>query len=202
MLTGNTHQYAFYIICQEIVIQPHPVSRVNLISWVSLISPSTCLPLLRQQYAQALAQQKAAALSSAPVQQQQQHQQQINLLLQQYQALKLRLITTTHNIALSYLLVFKINLYPCCSVIKYYLDFKGTWHLLISIYIYIFLCFCRASESLLPPVTRSLSVPDSGSVWEMQNSSSQASCTPNLQQAAPSSEFLPEMFCTVIFLFK
>ncbi|XP_073346894.1 GRB10-interacting GYF protein 2 isoform X1 [Pagrus major] len=89
--------------------------------------------LLRQQYAQALAQQKAAALSSAPVQQQQQHQQQINLLLQQYQALKL-----------------------------------------------------RASESLLPPVTRSLSVPDSGSVWEMQNSSSQASCTPNLQQAAPS----------------
>uniref|UniRef100_A0A671Z0I5 GRB10 interacting GYF protein 2 n=1 Tax=Sparus aurata TaxID=8175 RepID=A0A671Z0I5_SPAAU len=62
----------------------------------------------------------------------------------------------------------------------------GTWHLLISIYIYIFLCFCRASESLLPPVTRSLSVPDSGSVWEMQNSSSQASCTPNLQQAAPS----------------
>ncbi|XP_067461988.1 GRB10-interacting GYF protein 2 isoform X2 [Thunnus thynnus] len=89
--------------------------------------------LLRQQYAQALAQQKAAALSSAPLQQQQQHQQQINLLLQQYQALKL-----------------------------------------------------RASESLLPPVTRSLSVPDSGSVWEMQNPSSQASCTPNLQQAAPS----------------
>uniref|UniRef100_A0A3Q1FKJ3 GRB10 interacting GYF protein 2 n=1 Tax=Acanthochromis polyacanthus TaxID=80966 RepID=A0A3Q1FKJ3_9TELE len=90
--------------------------------------------LLRQQYAQALAQQKAAALSSAPLHQQQQHQQQINLLLQQYQALKL-----------------------------------------------------RASESLLPPVTRSLSVPDSGSVWEMQNPSSQASCTPNLQQAAPSS---------------
>ncbi|XP_071390084.1 GRB10-interacting GYF protein 2 isoform X4 [Centroberyx affinis] len=87
--------------------------------------------LLRQQYA--LAQQKAAALSSAPLQQQQQQQQQINLLLQQYQALKI-----------------------------------------------------RASESLLPPVTRSLSVPDSGSVWEMQNPSSQASCTPNLQQAAPS----------------
>uniref|UniRef100_A0A673CBQ1 GYF domain-containing protein n=1 Tax=Sphaeramia orbicularis TaxID=375764 RepID=A0A673CBQ1_9TELE len=43
-----------------------------------------------------------------------------------------------------------------------------------------------SSESLLPPVTRSLSVPDSGSVWEMQNTSSQASCTPNLQQAAPS----------------
>ncbi|XP_056148680.1 GRB10-interacting GYF protein 2 isoform X2 [Lampris incognitus] len=87
--------------------------------------------LLRQQYA--LAQQKAAALSSAPLQQQQQQQQQINLLIQQYQVLKM-----------------------------------------------------RASESLLPPVTRSLSVPDSGSVWEMQNTSSQASCTPNLQQAAPS----------------
>ncbi|XP_029688177.1 GRB10-interacting GYF protein 2 isoform X2 [Takifugu rubripes] len=94
--------------------------------------------LLRQQYAQALAQQKAAALSSAPLQQQQQHQQQISLILQQYQALKL-----------------------------------------------------RASDSLLPPVTRSLSVPDSGSVWEMQNSSSQASCTPSLQQAAPCSEFHP-----------
>lgn len=52
-----------------------------------------CLAVFRQQYAQALAQQKAAALSSAPVQQQQQHQQQINLLLQQYQALKLRLIS-------------------------------------------------------------------------------------------------------------
>ncbi|KAK7945620.1 hypothetical protein WMY93_001348 [Mugilogobius chulae] len=89
--------------------------------------------LLRQQYAQALAQQKAAALSSAPLQQQQQHQQQINLLLQQYQALKI-----------------------------------------------------RPSDSLLPAVTRSLSVPDSGSVWEMQNSSSQATCTPNLQQSAPS----------------
>ncbi|MEQ2259913.1 hypothetical protein XENORESO_019064 [Xenotaenia resolanae] len=50
-----------------------------------------------------------------------------------------------------------------------------------------------ASESLLPPVTRSLSVPDSGSVWEMQNPSSQASCTPNLQPAATSSEFLPSV---------
>ncbi|XP_026004731.1 GRB10-interacting GYF protein 2 isoform X4 [Astatotilapia calliptera] len=89
--------------------------------------------LLRQQYAQALAQQKAAALSSAPLQQQQQHQQQINLLQQQYQALKI-----------------------------------------------------RASESLLPPVTRSLSVQDSGSVWEMQNPSTQASCTTNLQQASQS----------------
>uniref|UniRef100_A0A7N8Y731 GRB10 interacting GYF protein 2 n=1 Tax=Mastacembelus armatus TaxID=205130 RepID=A0A7N8Y731_9TELE len=50
-----------------------------------LLSWRLCSPF-RQQYAQALAQQKAAALSSAPLQQQQQHQQQINLLLQQYQA--------------------------------------------------------------------------------------------------------------------
>ncbi|XP_057713304.1 GRB10-interacting GYF protein 2 isoform X1 [Corythoichthys intestinalis] len=89
--------------------------------------------LLRQQYAQAVAQQKAAVLSSAPLQQQQQHQQQLNLLQQQYQALKI-----------------------------------------------------RTSESLLPPVTRSLSVPDSGSVWEMQNPSSQASCTPNIPPATSS----------------
>ncbi len=54
--------------------------------------------MFRQQYAQALAQQKAAVLSSAPLQQQQQHQQQINLLLQQYQALKLRLKTPTRTI--------------------------------------------------------------------------------------------------------
>ncbi|XP_029581722.1 GRB10-interacting GYF protein 2 isoform X2 [Salmo trutta] len=94
--------------------------------------------LLRQQYAQALAQQKAQALSSAPHQQQQQQQQQINLLLQQYQALKMRSAENT------------------------------------------------TSESLLPPVTRSMSVPDSqGSVWEMQNTS-QASCTSNIQQPTPS----------------
>ncbi|XP_020321960.1 GRB10-interacting GYF protein 2 isoform X4 [Oncorhynchus kisutch] len=95
--------------------------------------------LLRQQYAQALAQQKAQALSSAPHQQQQQQQQQINLLLQQYQALKMR--SAEHT----------------------------------------------TSESLLTPVTRSMSVPDSqGSVWEMQHPSSQVSCTPNIQQPAPS----------------
>ncbi|XP_031662506.1 GRB10-interacting GYF protein 2 isoform X2 [Oncorhynchus kisutch] len=42
------------------------------------------------------------------------------------------------------------------------------------------------SESLLPPVTRSMSVPESqGSVWEMQNTS-QASCTSNIQQPTPS----------------
>ncbi|XP_045080767.1 GRB10-interacting GYF protein 2 isoform X1 [Coregonus clupeaformis] len=94
--------------------------------------------LLRQQYAQALAQQKAQALSSAPHQQQQQQQQQINLLLQQYQALKMRSAENT------------------------------------------------TSESLLPPVTQSMSVPDSqGSVWEMQNTS-QASCTSNIQQPTPS----------------
>uniref|UniRef100_A0A6Q2X073 GYF domain-containing protein n=1 Tax=Esox lucius TaxID=8010 RepID=A0A6Q2X073_ESOLU len=53
--------------------------------------------LLRQQYAQALAQQKAQALSSAPHQQQQQQQQQINLLLQQYQALKMRSVEHTKH---------------------------------------------------------------------------------------------------------
>ncbi|XP_055723136.1 GRB10-interacting GYF protein 2-like isoform X3 [Salvelinus fontinalis] len=43
------------------------------------------------------------------------------------------------------------------------------------------------SENLLPPVTRSMSVPDSqGSVWEMQHPTSQVSCTPNIQQPAPS----------------
>uniref|UniRef100_A0A3Q1I7U4 GYF domain-containing protein n=1 Tax=Anabas testudineus TaxID=64144 RepID=A0A3Q1I7U4_ANATE len=47
-------------------------------------------------------------------------------------------------------------------------------------------CCSAPLLSLLPPVTRSLSVPDSGSVWEMQNPSSQASCTPNIQQAAAS----------------
>ncbi|XP_061835450.2 GRB10-interacting GYF protein 2 isoform X4 [Nerophis lumbriciformis] len=88
---------------------------------------------LRQQYAHALAQQKAAVLSSAPPQQQQEHQQQLNLLQQQYQALKI-----------------------------------------------------RTSESLLPPVTRCLSVPDTGSVWEMQNPSSQAPCAPSLPPAASS----------------
>uniref|UniRef100_A0A8C2GMR6 GRB10 interacting GYF protein 2 n=1 Tax=Cyprinus carpio TaxID=7962 RepID=A0A8C2GMR6_CYPCA len=40
--------------------------------------------------------------------------------------------------------------------------------------------------SLLPPVTRSMSVPDSGSVWEMQNPSTQASCSPNMQPSTPS----------------
>uniref|UniRef100_A0A671N8S2 PERQ amino acid-rich with GYF domain-containing protein 2-like n=1 Tax=Sinocyclocheilus anshuiensis TaxID=1608454 RepID=A0A671N8S2_9TELE len=41
-----------------------------------------------------------------------------------------------------------------------------------------FVCPCRTPElqqSLLPPVTRSMSVPDSGSVWEMQNPSTEAS---------------------------
>uniref|UniRef100_A0A8C7J406 GRB10 interacting GYF protein 2 n=1 Tax=Oncorhynchus kisutch TaxID=8019 RepID=A0A8C7J406_ONCKI len=98
--------------------------------------------LLRQQYAQALAQQKAQALSSAPHQQQQQQQQQINLLLQQYQALKM-----------------------------------------------------RTSESLLTPVTRSMSVPDSqgsqpapsawegSSVWDLPiDSMAQAPTIEQMQQ--------------------
>ncbi|KAJ8357476.1 hypothetical protein SKAU_G00202700 [Synaphobranchus kaupii] len=87
--------------------------------------------MLRQQYAQALAQQqKAAALGAPPQQQQQQH---LNLLLQQYQALKMR----------------------------------------------------TSEQSLVPPVTRSMSVPDSGSVWELQNaSSSQASASSNVPHAA------------------
>uniref|UniRef100_A0A671N4L9 PERQ amino acid-rich with GYF domain-containing protein 2-like n=1 Tax=Sinocyclocheilus anshuiensis TaxID=1608454 RepID=A0A671N4L9_9TELE len=41
-------------------------------------------------------------------------------------------------------------------------------------------------QSLLPPVTRSMSVPDSGSVWEMQNPSTEASCFPNMQPSTPS----------------
>ncbi|XP_026135824.1 GRB10-interacting GYF protein 2 isoform X3 [Carassius auratus] len=41
-------------------------------------------------------------------------------------------------------------------------------------------------QNLLPPVTRSMSVPDSGSVWEMQNPSTQASCSPNMQPSTPS----------------
>ncbi|XP_051984678.1 GRB10-interacting GYF protein 2-like isoform X5 [Xyrauchen texanus] len=85
--------------------------------------------LLRQQYAQALAQQKV--LSSAPPPPQ---HQQLNLLL--HQALKIRT--------------------P------------------------------EPQQSLLPPVTRSMSVPDSGSVWEMQIPSTQASCSPNMQPATPS----------------
>lgn len=67
------------------------------------------MSLIRQQYAQALAQQKAAALSSAPLQQQQQHQQQINLLLQQYQALKMRLVTLNLSCLLSYVLIYQFK---------------------------------------------------------------------------------------------
>ncbi|XP_058845998.1 GRB10-interacting GYF protein 2 isoform X2 [Acipenser ruthenus] len=73
--------------------------------------------LLRQQYAQALAQQQKAALSNP------QQQPQLRLLLQQYQALKMR----------------------------------------------------ASDQNLVPPVTRSMSVPDTGSVWELQTPSSQAS---------------------------
>ena len=65
---------------------------------------------------------------------------------------------------------------------------------LFSLIVLLFVFLHRASESLLPPVTRSMSIPVSvpesipGSVWEMQNPSSQASCTPNLQQNVPSCE--------------
>ncbi|KAJ8389596.1 hypothetical protein AAFF_G00118330 [Aldrovandia affinis] len=88
--------------------------------------------LLRQQYAQALAQQQKAAALGAP--QQQQQQQHLNLLLQQYQALKMR----------------------------------------------------TSEQSLVPPVTRSMSVPDSGSVWELQSASSQASSSTSVQHMARS----------------
>lgn len=134
------------------------------------------VPVFRQQYAQALAQQKAAALSSAPLQQQQQHQQQISLILQQYQALKLRLVVLKQNVIV-HLKEVHIHMYREELLPKT-----------------VSLGFFRASESLLPPVTRSLSVPDSGSVWEMQNPSSQASCTPNLQQAAQSSDYYIRCF--------
>ncbi|XP_064194349.1 GRB10-interacting GYF protein 2-like isoform X5 [Anguilla rostrata] len=88
--------------------------------------------LIRQQYAQALAQQQKAAALGAP--QQPQQQQHLNLLLQQYQALKMR----------------------------------------------------TSEQSLVPPVTRSMSVPDSGSVWELQNPSPQASASATVAHAARS----------------
>uniref|UniRef100_A0A4W4DUU6 GYF domain-containing protein n=1 Tax=Electrophorus electricus TaxID=8005 RepID=A0A4W4DUU6_ELEEL len=49
-----------------------------------------------------------------------------------------------------------------------------------------FFCALRSPEqqpSLLPPVTHSLSVPDSGSVWDMQNPSSQPACPSSIQPA-------------------
>ncbi|XP_020643017.3 GRB10-interacting GYF protein 2 isoform X1 [Pogona vitticeps] len=66
--------------------------------------------LLQQQYAQVMAQQQKAALSS-------QQQQQLALLLQQFQALKMR----------------------------------------------------KAEQNMGPPVSRSVSVPDTGSIWELQS---------------------------------
>ncbi|KAF7254371.1 GRB10-interacting GYF protein 2 [Varanus komodoensis] len=71
--------------------------------------------LLQQQYAQVMAQQQKAALSS-------QQQQQLALLLQQFQALKIR----------------------------------------------------KAEQNMVPPVTRSVSVPDTGSIWELQSAAPQA----------------------------
>ncbi|XP_028586554.2 GRB10-interacting GYF protein 2 isoform X2 [Podarcis muralis] len=71
--------------------------------------------LLQQQYAQVMAQQQKAALSS-------QQQQQLALLLQQFQALKMR----------------------------------------------------KAEQNMVTPVTRSVSVPDTGSIWEIQSAAPQA----------------------------
>uniref|UniRef100_A0A8C4KTC9 GRB10 interacting GYF protein 2 n=1 Tax=Dromaius novaehollandiae TaxID=8790 RepID=A0A8C4KTC9_DRONO len=68
--------------------------------------------LIQQQYAQVLAQQQKAALSS-------QQQQQLAILLQQFQALKIRI----------------------------------------------------SEQNMMPPVTRSVSVPDTGSIWELQSAS-------------------------------
>ncbi|XP_048718666.1 GRB10-interacting GYF protein 2 isoform X4 [Caretta caretta] len=70
--------------------------------------------LIQQQYAQVLAQQQKAALSS-------QQQQQLALLLQQFQALKMRI----------------------------------------------------SEQNLMPSVTRSVSVPDASSIWELQSTTSQ-----------------------------
>ncbi|XP_017175836.1 GRB10-interacting GYF protein 2 isoform X3 [Mus musculus] len=70
--------------------------------------------LIQQQYAQVLAQQQKAALSS-------QQQQQLALLLQQFQALKMRM----------------------------------------------------SDQNIIPSVTRSVSVPDTGSIWELQPAASQ-----------------------------
>ncbi|XP_020038928.1 GRB10-interacting GYF protein 2 isoform X4 [Castor canadensis] len=70
--------------------------------------------LIQQQYAQVLAQQQKAALSS-------QQQQQLALLLQQFQALKMRI----------------------------------------------------SDQNIIPSVTRSVSVPDTASIWELQPAASQ-----------------------------
>ncbi|XP_062049485.1 GRB10-interacting GYF protein 2 isoform X3 [Lepus europaeus] len=70
--------------------------------------------LIQQQYAQVLAQQQKAALSS-------QQQQQLALLLQQFQALKMRI----------------------------------------------------SDQNIIPSVARSVSVPDTGSIWELQPAASQ-----------------------------
>ncbi|XP_060049766.1 GRB10-interacting GYF protein 2 isoform X2 [Erinaceus europaeus] len=70
--------------------------------------------LIQQQYAPVLSQQQKAALSS-------QQQQQLALLLQQFQALKMRI----------------------------------------------------SDQNVIPSVTRSVSVPDTGSIWELQSTASQ-----------------------------
>ncbi|XP_078419772.1 GRB10-interacting GYF protein 2 isoform X2 [Cetorhinus maximus] len=77
--------------------------------------------MTRQQYAQAIAHQQKAAMGAITSQQQQQQQQQLAVILEQFQALKLR----------------------------------------------------SSEQSLIPPVTRSMTVSDSNSIWELQAASSQ-----------------------------
>ena len=167
---------------------PIPLSSRWALAVVFLDSPLLLCPS-RQQYAQALAQQKAAALSSAPIQQQQQQQQQINVLLQQYQALKLRwdklhCIHAGTRVTACVAVFYSLAMLACVFLLQ----------LSVTDLVLLLFVLHRASESLLPPVTRSMSIPVSvpdtlpGSVWEMQSPSSQASCTPSLQQNVPCCE--------------
>ncbi|KAK1790933.1 hypothetical protein P4O66_014771 [Electrophorus voltai] len=100
--------------------------ELNALSMYQLQQLQYQYMLRHQQYAQALAQQKAVLNPAPPP-----TQQHLNLLL--HQALKLR--------------------------------------------------SPEQQPSLLPPVTHSLSVPDSGSVWDMQNPSSQPACPSSIQPA-------------------
>ncbi|XP_078064629.1 GRB10-interacting GYF protein 2 isoform X2 [Mustelus asterias] len=79
--------------------------------------------MTRQQYAQAIAHQQKAAMGAITSQQQQQQQQQLAVILEQFQALKLR----------------------------------------------------SSEQSLMPPVTRPMTVSDSNSIWELQAAASQPS---------------------------
>ncbi|XP_072428945.1 GRB10-interacting GYF protein 2 isoform X2 [Chiloscyllium punctatum] len=79
--------------------------------------------MTRQQYAQAIAHHQKATVEAITTQQQQQQQQQLAVILEQFQALKLR----------------------------------------------------SSEQGLMPPATRSMSVPDSASIWELQAATSQPS---------------------------